>query len=112
VPSYRARAYICPAKNGEPVSIVDFPPWWRRIEFYNQYGQRQIDSLNPWYVDYGYLLAAAEATAWNRQEWSLFAADPRSREDSVVEAMHLWEELLAGASWVVVELYEWESGYD
>jgi hypothetical protein len=112
MPSYRARVHICPAKNGEPISIVDFPVWWRRAEFGNQYGRRQVDSLNPWYVDYGYLLAAAEATAWNRQEWALFAADPRSNDDSVVEAMQRCVDLLVGASWVVVELYEWESGYD
>jgi hypothetical protein len=112
LPTHRARVCICPAKDGQPGYIVDFPVWWRRAEFFAQYAARQIDTRNPWYVDYGYPLAASEATEWNRQEWLHFAADPRSTDGAVVEQMQRWEDMLAGASWVVVELNEWESGYD
>jgi hypothetical protein len=86
--------------------------WWDRGEFFKKYGNRQIDTGNPIYVDYGLLLTRWEAAAWDQQCREAFAQDPRNKQPVVVEAMHRWEEMLKAASWVIVESYEWESGME
>lgn len=112
MPAYRERVYICPDKSGEPGWIVEFPLWWDRAAFFKEYGARRIDTGNPFYVDYGLLLTGGEARAWNKRCTEKFARDPRSKGPSIVEAMGRWESMLAAASWVIVESYEWESGLD
>jgi hypothetical protein len=111
VPSYRARVCFYPAENGQPGWLVEFPLWWRREEFFAHYRQRQVDTGNPWYVDYGLLLTPGEVAAWDRAERTLLA-DPSTQHPLVVQAMAEWDRLLAGARWVIFELYEWESGLD
>lgn len=37
---------------------------------------------------------------------------PGSQQTVVAEAMSRWETMLKGASWVIVESYEWESGME
>lgn len=112
MPSYRARAYFCPAKSGQPGWIASLPVWWRSAEFFTKYQARSIDTQNPWYVDYGLLLTQGEAATWSREGWAAFASDPRSLDPQVIEEMQRWEDMLANASWVIVELFEWESGLD
>jgi hypothetical protein len=91
---------------------MDFPAWWDRSEFFEKYGDRRIDTENPFYVDYGLLLTPGEAMAWDRQCRNAFAQDNRNRPDTIIEAMHLWEERLKTTGWVIVESYEWESGME
>lgn len=110
MPAYRERVYICPGKDGLPCRILEFPLWWDRAEFFRKYGSRQMDTGNPFYVDYGMLLTGWEALAFDDRCRGLFAQDLRSRQPSVIEAMDQMGSLLKGASWVVVESYEWESG--
>ncbi len=110
MPAYRERVYICPDQSGQPGWIMEFPLWWNRHEFFNKYSDRQIDTGNPIYVDYGLLLTRWEAIAWDKHCREQFAQDPRSKEPFIVEAMQRWESLLDAASWVIVESYEWESG--
>lgn len=112
MPAYRARVYVCPNQNGQPGWIVDFPEWWDQREFFTKYGDRQIDTGHPIYVDFGLLLTSWEAQAWDEQSRIAFAQRPRSREASVIQAMQHWVAMLKAASWVIVESYEWESGYD
>jgi hypothetical protein len=112
MPAYRQGVYACPNQNGQPVRVLDFPLWWDRGEFFKKFGDRQIDSGNPTYVDYGLLLARSEALAWDRQCRQAFSQDPRREQTFVVKEMRLWETLLEGASWVIVESYEWESGLE
>lgn len=112
MPARRARLYICPNENGRPAWIVDFPSWWDRRAFFGQYGQRQIDTGNPYYVDYGLLLTAGEAMAWQKRCREASTGEPGSRPTRVVEAMERLESMLKTASWVIVESYEWESGLD
>ncbi len=66
MPAYRERIYICPGENGQPAWILDFPLWWDRGAFFKKYGDRQIDTGNPFYVDYGLLLTGSEANAWDK----------------------------------------------
>ena len=112
MPAYRERVYIFPAQNGEPGWIVEFPLWWDRRKFLMEYGDRQIDTGNPFYVDNGLLLTVPEALAWDKRSREEFTQDPRSQEPFFIEAMQRWESMMKNASWVVVELYEWESGLE
>ena len=110
MPTYREKVYICPDQNGQPVWITEFPIWWDRAGFLKKYGGRQIDTGNPFYVDYGLLMTGWEAKAWDKQCRAHFAGNPRSRLPSVIETMDRLESMLQAASWVIVESSEWESG--
>jgi hypothetical protein len=112
MPAYRQRVYLCPDQGGQPVRVLDFPLWWDRRQFFKKFGDRQIDSGNPTYVDYGLLLARSEAQAWDRHCRQTFARDPRREQVVVIEEMHLWETLLKDSRWLIVESYEWESGLE
>lgn len=112
MPAYRQRIYVCPSENGQPAWILDFPLWWDRSAFFRKFGDRQIDTGNPFYVDYGLLLTAQEAKAWDKRCRESFAGGARSQEPHVVEAMRQLESTLDSSSWVIVESYEWESGLD
>jgi hypothetical protein len=61
MPAYRERVYVCPDQSGQPGWIVEFPEWWDRREFFTKYADRQIDTGNPIYVNYGLLLTQWEA---------------------------------------------------
>jgi hypothetical protein len=111
MPAYRERLYICPNENGRPAWILDFPGWWDRRTFFEQYGQRRIDTGNPFSVDYGLLLTAGEARTWHKRCKEALVGDD-GRPQAVIEAMDRLEGLLKVASWVVIESYEWESGLD
>ena len=89
---------------------MEFPLWWDRPAFFKKYGERQFDTGHPTYVNYGLLLTLGEAIAWDKQCREQFAQDPRSQEPFFIEALQRWEAMLAAASWVIVESYEWESG--
>jgi len=112
MPVYRERVYLCPAENGQPAWVMDFPLWWDRRAFFTRYGERQIDTGHPAYVDYGLLLTPAEAFAWDRKCRDAFNADPRSQLPKIVEAMQQWDASLKLAAWIIVESYEWESGLE
>lgn len=112
MPAYRERVYLCPGKNGQSIQIQYFPVWWNRRAFFEQFGQRRIDTGNPFYVDYGLLLTYLEAYTWDKQCRAAFAEDPRNQLAAISEAMQQWETILKSARWVIVESYEWESGLD
>ena len=110
MPAYRERIYICPGENGQPTWILDFPLWWDRGAFFKKYGDRQIDTGNPFYVEYGLLLTGGEAKVWDKRCREAVAGDPHSQKPHVIEAMHRLQTLLGAANWVIVESFEWESG--
>jgi hypothetical protein len=112
MPAYRERIYICPAENGQPAWILDFPLWWDRAAFFKRYRERQIDTGNPFYVDYGLLLTGSEAKAWDKRCREALAGDPGSQKPHIIEAMRRLESMLDSAGWVIVESSEWESGLD
>ena len=112
MPAYRERIYICSGENGQPAWILDFPLWWDRGAFFKKYGDRQIDTGNPFSVDYGLLLTVSEAIAWNKRSIEAFASHEASQKPHMVERMAHLESVLKKASWVIVESFEWESGLD
>ena len=110
MPAYRERVYLCPNENGQPGWILEFPIWWDRREFFQKYGERQIDTGHPFYVNYGILLTQGEALSWDKSSRDEFARDPCSKHAGVLEDMRLWDTRLKHISWMIVESYEWESG--
>lgn len=112
MPAYRERITVCPGENGQPIQIMDFPLWWDRRAFFNQYRDRQIDTGNPFYVDYGLLLTSSEANAWDKRCREAFASNAHSQKAHLLEAMRQLESILKAARWVIVESSEWESGLD
>jgi hypothetical protein len=110
MPAYREKIYICPRENGQPAWVLDFPAWWERRAFFEQYGQRQIDTGNPFYVDYGLLLTGGEARAWHKRCAEALAGDPERQSPHLVKAVARLAGMLETAGWVVVESYEWELG--
>jgi len=110
MPAFREKIFICPDENGQPAWIMDFPLWWDRGAFLKKYRDRQIDSGNPFYVEYSMLLAGSEARAWDKRCKEALAGDLSSSKPHIVEAMRQLESMLETARWVVVESSEWESG--
>ena len=112
MPARSERLYLFPAEDGQPGKVIGFPLWWDRREFFNKYGQREIDLGGPIYVDYALLLTQGEAIGWDDQCREQFSHDPRSREPWFVSEMQRVGSALEKARWVIVESYEWESGLD
>jgi hypothetical protein len=112
MPARAERLYIIATEANQEDRMIDFPLWWDRRGFFQKYGDRQIDTGHPFYVDYALLLTAGEARAWDKRCRETFSADPASKRPHMVSAMERVESALRSARWVVVESYEWESGFD
>ena len=112
MPARAERLCFFTGETGERERVMDFPLWWDRRAFFAKYGDRQIDTGNPFYVDYTYRLTPEEALAWDKKCRQKFSADPNSLKPHIVSAMQQLHSALKSAGWVVVESYEWESGLD
>ncbi len=112
MPARTQRLYLFPARAGQPGQVMDFPLWWDRRGFFEKYGDRQIDTGHPLFVDYALLLTAGEAMAWDKVCRETFDRDPASKRPHMVSAMERLQSALKGAKWVIVESSEWESGLD
>jgi hypothetical protein len=112
MPARSERIYIFPDKDGDSGRIVEFPLWWDRGEFFNQYRQREVDTGSPFHLNLALLLTGWEARAWDKQCREKFSGDRRSEEPYFIAEMSLMESVLSKAGWVIVESYEWESGLD
>ena len=110
MPARAERIYLFPSEEGQPGRIVKFPVWWDRGKFFETFRGREIDTGNPFYVDYAYLLTMGEALAWNRQCRENFSGDLSSRPRNLEVEMQQFEAALKKSRWVIVESYEWESG--
>ena len=91
---------------------MDFPVWWRRSALLQKYAARRFDTGNPFYVDYALLLTFGEAAAWDKECRQAYPADMLSQQGGISAAMDELAARLDAASWVIVESYEWESGFD
>ena len=63
MPARTQRLYLFPARAGQPGQVMDFTLWWDRSGFFEKYGDRQIDTGHPLFVDYALLLTAGEANS-------------------------------------------------
>lgn len=89
-----------------------FPVWWDRREFFNKFRNREIDTGNPIYVDYAYLLTPGEALVWDKTCREKFSGDSRRQKRNLESEMQQLEAALKKSKWVIVESSEWESGLD
>lgn len=112
MPARAARIYLFPAGKDQPGRVVSFPVWWDRSGFFNKYRDRQIDTKDPIYVDYAYLLTPGEALAWDEQCRGKSPSGVWSQGRNLESEMQQLEAALKESRWVIVESYEWESGLE
>ena len=112
MPARTERIYIYPAEVGQPGQVMHFPLWWDRRGFFEKYREREIDTGNPFYVDYVLLLTAGEAVAWDKFCREQDSSNQGSTPPKVLSDMQRLEAALKKAKWVIVESSEWESGLD
>ena len=110
MPARAERLCIFSGEAGEQEKVMDFPLWWDRRGFFGKYGDRQIDTGNPFSVDYEYMLSPEEALAWDKESREKYSADPNNLKPHIVSAMQALYAALKEAQRVVVESYEWDSG--
>jgi hypothetical protein len=110
MPARNQRILIYPDEEGKPGQVMSFPLWWDHRGFFEKYGDRQIDTGHPIYVDYGLLLTPGEALEWDKQCRERFSISPMNM--TIESDMQQMESALKNARWVIVESYEWESGLD
>ena len=110
MPARTERLTIVPAEEGLPGQTMAFPLWWDRRGFFEKYREREVDTGNPFTVDYAFLLTAGEALEWDKQCRLQFLSDPGSLKPWIESGMQQLESALRMAKWVIVESYEWESG--
>ena len=109
MPARAERVYLFPAEEGQAAGVLKFPQWWDRSEFLKKYRERRIDTNNPIYVDYAFLLTLGEALAWDKKCRARLSDDAKKGLES---EMHQLEAALKKSKWVIVESYEWESGME
>jgi len=112
MPARAERLYLFAAEADQPNQVMDFPVWWDRRGFFDEYRDRKIDTGHPLYVDYALLLTPGEALAWDKRCREKFYTDPASKSPHIVSGMQRLQSALKRARWVIVESYEWESGLD
>lgn len=112
MPARNEKLYFDTGEGGERDQVMDFPLWWDRSGFFLRYGDRKVDTGNPFYVDYEILLTPEEVLEWDRECRKKFRRDPSSRKPHIVAAMEELQAAAEKARWVVVKSYEWESGLD
>lgn len=110
MPARTERLYIFPDRDGGPCRIIPFPSWWDRGAFMERYRGREIDFDNPIDANFAWLLAGAEAAAWNKNCIEQFSRANPGSESRISGDNSELESLLNNAGWVIVESYEWESG--
>lgn len=112
MPAIAFRIYACPAATGQPVWVDRLPVWWNASELFQAYRQREIEIRGFIYDDYALLLTQSEAMVWDSEARQKFARDSRAEDEYVRANMEEFQTVLKQAKWVIVELYEWESGLD
>lgn len=112
MPARTERIYLFPSDTNEPAQIVPFPIWWDRRGFFTKFRERELDTGNPIYVDYAFLLTMGEASVWDRICREQFVGDSHSQNRDFTADMQRFEAMLTKSRWVIVESSEWESGWD
>ena len=112
MPARAERIYLYPAEKDQPGRVMAFPVWWDRSGFLEKYRVRRIDTNDPLYVDYAFLLTRGEALVWDEQCREKFSGGFWSQRRDFGTEMEQLTTALKKSRWVIVESYEWESGLD
>ena len=79
--------------------------------FFFRYGDRKLDTGNPMYVNYAYKLSVEEAREFDDISVKKTYPDLRNIRPLVKINIDSFRAHLKDAKWVIIESYEWESGY-
>lgn len=90
---------------------IDFPAWWDRNTFFFRYGDRKLDTGNPYYVNYAYKLSVEEAIEFDKLSIKKTYPNLNYIRPLVKINIDNFRSHLKNATWVIIESYEWESGY-
>lgn len=112
MPARAERVYICPSQDGQPARVIPFPTWWDRAAFMDRFRDRRTDRGNPIDANDIYVLGGGEAYLWDRQCRERALAERGNTDSGTLAEMRRLEATFLDASWVIVESYEWESGFD
>lgn len=112
MPARTERIYLFPSDTSQPARVMRFPTWWDRRGFFAKFRDRELDTGNPIYVDYAFLLTMGEALVWDRTCREKFVSDPQSQKRDFTAETQQFEAALKKSRWVIVESAEWESGWD
>jgi hypothetical protein len=103
-----------PVRGDRPGWMIDNVIWWDIRELRAKYPNRKIVD-ETLYLDYVLVLTPAEAMCWHRHfkdvseiGTSFCSADWVKRIEELGSTL---ETTQASLRWVIVEQYEWESGY-
>jgi hypothetical protein len=104
-----------PLRGGETGWSVENVFWWNTWALLKKYPHRELEGLA--YTDYVLVLTPFEAMEWQRRFREAFEQDPHrlptAGSRQIVEALsRQLEATQYDTRWVVVEMYEWESGMD
>lgn len=113
--AFSTRISGIPLHDGEPIWSIDHVFWWKMGELYARYPHRKIESLA--YIDEVLVLTPTEAIEWQQRFREQFNRDPISSsiegwKQCVEELSDKLEATLHNLGWVIVYVYEWESGMD
>jgi len=111
MPARAERIYLYPSDVNQPGQVMEFPVWWDRRGFFAKYGERQIDTGHPLFVDYAILLTSVEALAWDKRCREKFYPNPDYIKPIILSKINQFRSALEKVKWLIVESYEWESGY-
>ncbi len=111
--AFSTRIHLVPVKTAQLSQSVDSVFWWNVQELFEKYPYRQIESLA--YLDYVVVLTPTEAIEWQSHFRDKFIQNQMSNaipnwQQRVDQLSQLLENQRHDVRWVIVELYEWESG--
>ena len=111
MPARKERIHIYSEIPEQKNITTDFPIWWDRNTFFFRFGDRKHDTGNPIYVDYAYKLSVEEAIEFDK--FSLKKTYPNQDKIPPLVKINIekFHNFLKDAKWVIIESYEWETGY-
>ena len=112
MPARAERIHLYSAIPNIPNRIIDFPAWWDRRLFFDQFGERQHETANQFDVNYSYKLTAEEALHFDTVCQKLAYPNPGDIRPLVQNLINDFRSMVVDCKWVIIESYEWESGFD
>lgn len=111
MPARAERIHLYSEIPDQPNRTIDFPAWWNRSHFFFKFGDREYDTGNPIDVNYAYKLTSEEALAFDEYCRKRAYPNPKRIRPLVKINIENFIEDIKTAKWVIIESYEWESGY-
>lgn len=112
--AFTVKIHGVPARDAHTGWMFDDIVWWRMQELQEKYPCREIQDETA-YLDYVLVLTPTEAATWNRYFIESAQKDGLwQTKDWIARMQKLTDQMETTAGslrWIVVERYEWESGF-